>query len=116
ILHNLSRDEYVQVLTLANEGWNYRTIGQRLRVSHTTISRVLQRFRETSEYTRRPEQGKPRVTTAVQDRFLRIRTLRKRFTTSRSLQRLATTHNLRVSVDAWPNMIYTPVNQLQVRC
>jgi transposase len=111
ILQNLSRDECVQALTLTNEGWNYRTIGQRLRVSHTTISRVLQRFRETSEYTRRPEQGKPRVTTAVQYRFLRIRALRERFTTSRSLQRqLATTRN------AWPNMIYTPVNQLQVRC
>jgi hypothetical protein len=38
----------------------------RLRVPHTTISRVLRRFREVSEYTRRPGQGKPRVTRTAQ--------------------------------------------------
>jgi transposase len=83
ISHNLSRNECVQAFGLGNEGWNYKTIGQILGVSHITISHVFQRFRKTSEYTRRPGQGKPRVTTAVQDRFLRIRALRERFTTSR---------------------------------
>jgi transposase len=97
---NLSRDECMQALILANKSWNYRTIGQRHGVSHTIISRVIQRFRETSESTRRPEYRKPHVTTAVQDRFLRVRDLRERFTTSRSLQRqLATTHNFRISVE-----------------
>jgi IS30 family transposase len=69
VSHIISRDGCVEARTstLANESWNYRTIiGQRLGVSHTTISRGFQRFREVSEYIRGPGQVKPRVTTAVQ--------------------------------------------------
>ncbi|CAH1380925.1 unnamed protein product, partial [Tenebrio molitor] len=44
------------------------------------VSRVLKRHRETQEYSRRPGQGRKRVTTAAQDRFLMMQTLRERLT------------------------------------
>lgn len=97
---NLNRDECVQAVTLAEEGWSFRAISLRLGVSHTTISRVIQRFRETNDHNRRQGQGRPRVTTQIQDRFIRIRALRERFTTARNLQmQLRAIHNVQTSVD-----------------
>lgn len=97
---NLSRDECVQAVTLAQEGMSCRAIGLRLGVSHTTISRCVLRFNETNNYTRRPGQGRTRITSRVQDRFITLRALRERFITSRRLQmQLSEVHNIQVSLN-----------------
>lgn len=97
---DLSRDDCVKAVTLANEGLSYRTIAGRLGVSHSTVSRVVRRFRETNDHKRRPGQGRPRVTTAVHDRFIRLRALRERFTTSRAIQmQLRAIHNVQPCVE-----------------
>lgn len=83
---NLTRDECAQAVVLVEEGWSYRRIAGRFGVSHTSVSRMLQRYRETGNHTRRAGQGRHRATTPVQDRFLRISTLRQRFVTTRMLQ------------------------------
>lgn len=44
---NLSRDECVQAVTLANKGLSHRNIAQRLDVCHITIFRIVY-FRETN--------------------------------------------------------------------
>jgi hypothetical protein len=44
----------------------------------------------TQEYSRRPGQGRKRATTAVQDRFLMIQTLREWFITAPRLQNMLT--------------------------
>lgn len=96
----MTRDECVQAVTLHGEGVSYHAIGLRLGFSHTTISRAVQRYRETNSYNIRPKQGRPRVTTAVQDRFIRLSALRERFTTSRSLlMQLRNVHNVHPSID-----------------
>lgn len=97
---NLSENECVAIVTLAEEDISYRQIARRFGIHHTTVSRVVQRFRETNGYSRRPGQGRHRSTTAVEDRFLRLRAVRERFTTARSLQQqLARVHGVQVSIE-----------------
>lgn len=95
---NLNHDDCVKAVTLINEGLSMRVVADRLGVSVSTISRVVQRFRETQSYDRRRGQGRPRVTTAIQDRFIRVRALRERFVTSTNLQaQLSAVHDVEVS-------------------
>lgn len=70
---NLSYNELLATVTLREEGLSYRSVVRRLDVAHATMLRVVQRFREANEYSRRPGQGRHRSTNALQDRFLRIR-------------------------------------------
>jgi transposase len=52
----------------------------------STVSRVLRRFHETGEYSRRPGQGRRRTTIAQRDRFLLLQSLRHRTLTAPALQ------------------------------
>lgn len=83
---NLTGEECAQAVVLVEVGWSFRRIGQRFNVAHTTVSRVIQRYREAGNHVRRPGQGRNRITTPINDRYLRLSTLRQRFVTARSLQ------------------------------
>ncbi|XP_072392409.1 uncharacterized protein [Diabrotica undecimpunctata] len=97
---NLTNEECAQIVVLHEEGWSYRHLGERFGVHHISVSRMMERYRETGSHCRRPVQGRHRVTTSVQDRFLRLRTLRQRFVTTRSLQsQLEDVHNIRISCE-----------------
>jgi transposase len=72
--------------TFAGEGYSHRALVQRFGVSQSTISRVMQRCRETGDHVRRPGQGRHWATTAAQDTYLRLLAVRKRFTNTRRLQ------------------------------
>ncbi|CAH0561705.1 unnamed protein product, partial [Brassicogethes aeneus] len=97
---NLTRDECAQVVVLVQEGWSYRRIAERFGVSHTSISRMFQRYMETGGHTRRPGQGRNRATTPAQDRFLRLLTLRQRFVTTRMLQsQLENVEGVQISIE-----------------
>ena len=87
----------MQITTLQAEGHVYQALGRRFGVAHTTISRVVQRYQETLTHDRRRGQGRPRVTTAVEDRFIRILALRERYTTAYLQIQLAKVHGTRVS-------------------
>jgi transposase len=76
VSRNLTRDECAEVTTstrakLAGEGYSHRTVGQRFGVSQSTISRVVQRYRETGAHVRCPEPRRHRATTPAQDRYLK---------------------------------------------
>lgn len=76
---------------LDRESWNLNTaersqrevwleegcscLSQRFDVSHTSVSRMIQKYRNIGEHLRRPSH----VTTEVQYRYLRLSTLRQRF-------------------------------------
>jgi len=97
---NLTVEECAQAVILLEEGWSFRRIGQRFGVSHTSISRMIERYRETGQHLRRPGQGRHRITTRVQDRFLRVSAVRQRFVTGRLLQtQLQDAAGLRISTD-----------------
>ncbi|XP_072380880.1 uncharacterized protein [Diabrotica undecimpunctata] len=85
-------------ITLADVGLSYREIGLRLRVSHTIISLVIQRFRETNDHTRRHGKGKGRLPTPRQDQLIRLHAIKERFVTMRHLQiQVADVHNIQIS-------------------
>ncbi|XP_072375814.1 uncharacterized protein [Diabrotica undecimpunctata] len=97
---NLTNEECAQIVVFPEEGWSYRHLGERFGVPHTSVSRMMERYRETGSHSRRPEQDRHRVTTSVQDRFLRLSTLRQRFVITRSLQsQLVDVHNVRISYE-----------------
>jgi transposase len=61
-------------------------VSDSLDLHQSTVSRVLRRFHETGEYSRRPGQGLRRTTTAQRDRFLLLQSLRHRTLTAPALQ------------------------------
>jgi transposase len=61
-------------------------IANGLDLHQSTVSRVLRRFHETREYSRRPGQGRRRTTTAQRDCFLLLKSLRHRNLTAPALQ------------------------------
>ena len=63
--HNLTQEECAQAVVLPEESWIYTRIAERFGVYHTSVSRMLQRFRETGMNVRRPGQGRLRVTTVI---------------------------------------------------
>ncbi|KAK4881800.1 hypothetical protein RN001_005119 [Aquatica leii] len=67
---NLSRDKCVEIVILSNESLTNRELNRRYRVSHTTVSMVLERFLETHHHARRASQGRLRATNTVENRFL----------------------------------------------
>lgn len=58
------------ILFLFEEGCSCLRISRRFGVSHTSVSPMVQRYRNTGEHLRRPSH----VTTEVQYRYLRLST------------------------------------------
>ena len=71
---------------MLEDGTSQRSVAERFRVSQSVILRLWTRFQETGRYTRRPEQGRQRMTTPQEDRYLPISALRNRFATARQIQ------------------------------
>lgn len=97
---NLSPEECAAAIALVEEGLPQVQVALRLGVTQSTVSRALARFRETHSNERRRGQGRHRVTTNNQDRFLRLLALRSRFVTSTALQQdFSRRYNYRISQD-----------------
>lgn len=102
----LSEKEVAVIVALREEGRSQQYIAERLGAAQSSVSRALRRFRETGEHRRRAGQGRNRVTSARQDRFLRLNALRQRFVTARSLRnQLFETHNVAISVQTTRNRL-----------
>jgi transposase len=76
---NLAFKKSVQVLLLAQSEKNERTIAYRFDSNQSIVSKVLRRRRETGRHTRRPGQGRKRITTPHQDQYLRLISIREGF-------------------------------------
>lgn len=81
----LTRDEVVTAVTLFQEGYSVRSIGRRLRRSHSVISRLLNRHRQFGIVTRRPYPARERVTTHREDRNLVRSALQNSARTARNI-------------------------------
>jgi transposase len=79
---NFSPEECTVAVALSEEGRTQQSIAERFGVMQSTISIVINRYLETGINKRRTGKGRKRMTTAKQDRFLRLQT----FVTSTSLQ------------------------------
>lgn len=86
------------IVALLEDGRSQSYVANRYGVSRSTVQRLHARFLETGVYTRRPGTGPRRRTTARDDRFLVIRSLRNRHVTAVSLRnQLQEIRNVNVS-------------------
>jgi len=104
---HLNEAEVARAVQLLEDGATVRTVAQRIGVSPSVISRLWTRYRETGCYSRRPGQGRNRVTTAREDRFLWLSARRNRMSTARALQNdFSRATNLRISDQTVRNRLH----------
>ncbi|KAK7090632.1 hypothetical protein V1264_010402 [Littorina saxatilis] len=91
----LSREDRQIALGRLQAGQSQSAIARHFHVSQSTISRLWVRFQATGSVADLPRAGRPRATTAAQDRCIRLRHLRNRFlSASSSVQALPGPHRL----------------------
>lgn len=94
----LSAEERNRAQGMLEGGLSQRVVARRLRCHHSTIARLVQRHHATGSVDDRPRPGRQRVTTARQDRQIRMIHLRDRFrTASRTAQETPGRNNPRIS-------------------
>ena len=106
----LSEQERNQAIGMLRAGMTAREVARRFNVHEGTVCCLQTRFRQTHVVSDRPRSGRPRVTTAEQDRHIRLTHLRNR-------QRPATltadetpgTHNNRISDQTVRNACEKPI-------
>jgi transposase len=84
----LNRDNCIRATTLLQSGKDQQYVANLLGVNQSTISRLARRLRETGDVRRRPGQGRKRKTSAIDDRFLTLSSLRDRTLSSIQLQNM----------------------------
>lgn len=70
------------IVALLQDGRSERYVAQQYHVSNSTVHRIFTRFLETGAYTRRPGTGPQRRTSARDDRFIILQSLRNRHATA----------------------------------
>ena len=103
---HLSRDEMFKAIGIIENGGTQADAARALNTGRGVISRMWRRYQEFGS----PEEqhrGKPRITTAVQDRFIRLRALRERASTATMLRSaLQNVHNVIVSTQTVRNRLH----------
>lgn len=96
-----------RAVTMIEEGHSQRSVGLQLGFSRRAIQNLWNRFQETGSVRRRPGSGRVRITTAQEDRYIRLSARRDRTTTARKLQnRLRLTTGTRVSDQTIRNRLH----------
>lgn len=91
-------EEVARAVSLVEDGRSVRYAARAIGKPETTVRRAVQRYRETHMYTRRRGSGRPRATSARDDRFLMLQSLRNRHQTAVELaHRLRTVRDRAVS-------------------
>ncbi|CAJ0923773.1 unnamed protein product [Ranitomeya imitator] len=82
----LSKEKRVAIITLRNEGPSLRKIGKTLKVSPSAVAKTIKHYRETGSHEDRPRKGRPRVTSASEDKIFRVTSLRDRRLTAAQIR------------------------------
>jgi len=77
-MSDLVPTDIAKAVVMIEHGRTYRDVARIFGKSQSTIHRSVSRWRQTGEYVRRRGQGRKRSTTAVDDRFIHLQTLRNR--------------------------------------
>ncbi|CDQ71903.1 unnamed protein product [Oncorhynchus mykiss] len=64
------------IITLRHGGQSIRKISRTLKVSSSAVAKTIKRYDETGSHEDRHRNGKPRVTSAAEDKFIRVTSLR----------------------------------------
>ena len=71
----LSKEKQQSIITLRQEGQSSRKISRTLNVS-SAVAKTIKRYDETGSHEDRPRTGRLRVTSAAEDKFIRVTSLR----------------------------------------
>ena len=71
----VSKEKQQSIITLRHEGQSIRKISRTLKVSSSAVAKTLKRYDETGSEGRHMK-GTPRVTSAAEDKFIRVISLR----------------------------------------
>uniref|UniRef100_A0A087X5Y2 Transposase Tc1-like domain-containing protein n=1 Tax=Poecilia formosa TaxID=48698 RepID=A0A087X5Y2_POEFO len=74
------------IITLKNEGQSVQKIGKTLKVSPSAVAKTIKRYKETGSHEDRPRKGRPGVTSAAEDKFIRVTSLRNRRLTAAQIR------------------------------
>ena len=66
----LNNDERNQAIRMLNAGMSATVVSRYFGCTQKTIEHLRRRFRVTGNVTDRPRSGRPRVTTAADDRYI----------------------------------------------
>ena len=77
----LCREQRERAIGMSQMGATHAHIARTMNCTRITITRLMQRYRQTGVTTDRPRSGRPHVTTPNEDRYLRMLHLRNRFLT-----------------------------------
>ena len=80
----LRKDERLQVFVLLSSGTSVDDVARQFNCHRHTISRTRDRFQQTGDISDRSRSGRPKVTTARQDRLIVRTHLLQRFNTASS--------------------------------
>ncbi|CAJ0955790.1 unnamed protein product [Ranitomeya imitator] len=67
-------------------GQSVRKIGKTLKVSPSAVAKTIKSYKETGSHEDRPRKGRPRVTSASEDKFIRVTSLRNRRLTAAQIR------------------------------
>lgn len=77
-MSDLAPTAIARAVAMIENGRSYNDVANMFGKSKSTIHRSVMRWRQTGEYVRRRGQGRKRSTTAIDDRFITLQTLRNR--------------------------------------
>jgi transposase len=86
VRRKLTIPERWQAVGMNNDGFSHRRVADHFRVNHSTIVRLMQRFRQTGNVTDRPCAGRPRKTTPREDRLISRRARQRPSSTAGTLR------------------------------
>ena len=84
--HRLSYDKRVQILTLSQEGTSNHEIAIRLGIRRATVIDFLHKYQTTGLIDDQPRSGRPRKTSARDDRRITRSSISQPLAVSRSIQ------------------------------
>ena len=71
-----NKNKWQSIITLRHEGQSVRTISRTFKVSSSAVAKTIKRYEETGSHEDRHRKGRRRVTSAAEDKFIRVTSLR----------------------------------------
>ena len=72
----ISKEKRQSIIILRHEGQSIPNISRSFKVSSSAAAKTIKRYNETDSHEERHRKGRPRVTSAAEDKFIRVTSLR----------------------------------------
>jgi transposase len=72
----INKEKQQSIITLKHEGQSIQNISRTLKVSSSSIAKTIKHYDDTGSHEDRHRNGRSRVTSAAEDKFIRVTSLR----------------------------------------